>query len=169
MLRTSPGNEAGQTLGESRLTGPSVMIESLMIRGRPPRTAVVALLQAQGLPVSDITDEHLQHFFFMGSDGSPTGLVGIEIYGTDGLLRSLVVAENARTRGVGSALIQHVEDYATSRRVSALYLLTTTAESFFDRRGYRRVDRTQAPPAIRSTPEFASLCPASSAFMIKRL
>ncbi|MGC2032276.1 MAG: arsenic resistance N-acetyltransferase ArsN2 [Steroidobacteraceae bacterium] len=145
------------------------MVESLMIRGRPPRAAAVALLQAQGLPVSDITDEHLEHFFFMGSDGAPTGLVGIEIYGTDALLRSLVVTENARTQGIGSALVQHAEDYATSRRVSALYLLTTTAEDFFERRDYRRIDRTQAPPAIQSTAEFARLCPASSAFMMKRL
>jgi amino-acid N-acetyltransferase len=145
------------------------MIESLLIRGRPPRAAAVALLQAQGLLVSDITDEHLEHFFFMGSDGSPTGLVGIEIYGIDALLRSLAVAENARTQGIGSALVQHAEDYATSRRVRAMYLLTTTAESFFEQRDYRRVDRTQAPPAIQSTPEFASLCPASSAFMMKRL
>jgi amino-acid N-acetyltransferase len=50
-----------------------------------------------------------------------------------------------------------------------MYLLTMTAEGFFERRGYRRVDRTQAPLAIKSTPEFASLCPASSAFMIKQL
>ena len=145
------------------------MIESLMIRGRPPRSAAVALLQAQGLPVSDIIDEHLEHFFFTGSDGSPTGLVGVEIYGTDALLRSLVVAENARTQGIGSALVLHAEDYATSRRVSAMYLLTTTAERFFERRNYRRIDRTQAPPAIQSTAEFASLCPASSAFMMKQL
>jgi amino-acid N-acetyltransferase len=145
------------------------MIESLMIRGRPPRSTAVALLQAQGLPISDITDEHLEHFFFMGSDGSPTGLVGVEIYGIDALLRSLVVAENARTQGVGSALVQHAEHYATSHQVNAMYLLTTTAESFFQRRGYRRVDRTQAPPAIQCTAEFASLCPASSAFMIKRI
>jgi amino-acid N-acetyltransferase len=145
------------------------MIESLMIRGRPPRSAAVALLQAQGLPVSDITDDHLEHSFFLGSNGTPTGLVGIEICGTDALLRSLIVAENARTQGIGSALVQHAEDYATSRRVRAIYLLTTTAESFFVRRDYRRVDRTQAPPAIQSTPEFASLCPASSVFMMKRL
>jgi amino-acid N-acetyltransferase len=50
-----------------------------------------------------------------------------------------------------------------------MYLLTTTAETFFERRGYRRVDRTEAPQAIQTTVEFASLCPASSAFMIKRL
>jgi amino-acid N-acetyltransferase len=50
-----------------------------------------------------------------------------------------------------------------------MFLLTTTAETFFERRGYRRVDRSQAPLAIQSTSEFASLCPASSAFMIKQL
>jgi arsenate reductase (thioredoxin) len=146
-----------------------VMPAELMIRGRPRRSTAVALLRAQGLPASDITDEHLEHFFFSGSDESPTGLVGVEIYGTDALLRSLVVAESTRSRGVGAALVQYVEDYAASRRVGALYLLTTTAESFFERRGYRRVDRAQAPRSIQSTLEFSSLCPASSAFMIKQL
>jgi amino-acid N-acetyltransferase len=145
------------------------MAESLLIRGRPPRSTAVELLLGQKLPVSDITDGHLEHFFFTGSDSSPTGLVGVEFYGADALLRSLVVAETARTLGIGSALVQHAEDYAATRRVSAMYLLTTTAEAFFSRRGYRRIDRARAPPAIQSTPEFAGLCPASSAFMIKEL
>ncbi len=145
------------------------MIEPYPICGRPLRSTAVALLQAQGLPISDITDEHLEHFFFIGSDGSPTGLVGVEMYGTEALLRSLVVAENARTRGVGSALVRHAEEYASSHRVDAMYLLTTTAEQFFERLGYESIDRSLAPPAIESTREFASLCPASSAFMTKQL
>lgn len=145
------------------------MTDPQLIRGRPLRSTAVALLQAQGLPVSDITDEHLEHFFFIGSDGSPTGLVGVEMYGTEALLRSLVVAENARTRGVGAALVQHAEEYASSRRVGAMYLLTTTAEKFFERLGYERIDRSRAPTSIERTREFASICPASSAFMTKRL
>jgi amino-acid N-acetyltransferase len=145
------------------------MPEPLMIRGRPPRSTAVALLQAQGLPVSDITDEHLEHFFFLGSDGSPTGLVGLEIYGSDALLRSLVVGENARGRGLGSALTNHAEQYAASKSVRSIYLLTATAETFFRRLGYERIDRSQAPPSIERTREFASLCPASSAFMVKSL
>jgi amino-acid N-acetyltransferase len=145
------------------------MTEPLMIRGRPPRSTAVALLQAQGLPVSDITDEHLEHFFFVGSDGSPSGLIGLEIYGADALLRSLVVGENARTKGLGSALVEHAEQYASSMSVRAIYLLTTTAEAFFKRLGYERIDRSQAPPSIERTREFASLCPASSAFMVKSL
>ena len=140
-----------------------------MVRGRPPRSTAVALLQAQGLPISDITDEHLEHFFFVGSDGSPTGLVGIELYGADALLRSLVVGENARSNGLGSTLVEHAERYAATNRVRSIYLLTTTAEMFFKRLGYERIDRSLAPPSIKKTREFASLCPASSAFMMRTL
>jgi len=140
-----------------------------MIRERPPQSSVVALLEAEGLPASDLTEAHLQHFFFTGTDGTPSALVGLEIYGRDALLRSLVVSATARTQGLGSALVLHAEQYAAAHEVRALYLLTTTAESFFEHRGYRRIERANAPSAIQSTREFASLCPASSAFMIKRL
>jgi amino-acid N-acetyltransferase len=140
-----------------------------MIRERPPQSGVVALLEVEGLPVSDLTESHLEHFFFTGSDGAPSAIVGLEIYGPDALLRSLVVASAARTQGVGTALVRHAEGYAAAHRVRALYLLTDTAEGYFEHRGYRCIDRTQAPPAIQSTREFASLCPANSAFMLKRL
>jgi amino-acid N-acetyltransferase len=140
-----------------------------MIRGRPPRSTATALLQSQGLPVSDITDEHLEHFFFVGSDGSPIGLVGLELHGTDALLRSLVVGENSRSNGLGSALVEHAEQYAATKGVRSIYLMTTTAELFFKRLGYQRIDRSEGAPSIKETSEFASLCPASSAFMIKQL
>ena len=145
------------------------MPEPPMIRERPPHSGAVALLEAEGLPACDLTESHLEHFFFTGTDGAPSALVGLVIHGEDGLLRSLVVSSGARTQGLGAALVRHAEEYAASRQVRALYLLTTTAESYFEHRGYRRLERAQAPPAIQSTREFASLCPASSAFMIKRL
>jgi amino-acid N-acetyltransferase len=145
------------------------MAESPMIRERPPRSGVVSLLEAAGLPASDLTEAHLQHFFFTGTEVAPSALVGLELYGQDALLRSLVVNAVARTQGLGSALVRHAEGFAAAHEVRALYLLTTTAESYFERRGYRRVDRSDAPPSIRSTREFAGLCPASSALMIKRL
>jgi amino-acid N-acetyltransferase len=145
------------------------MSQRFMIRGRPPRSGAVALLQAQGLPASDITDEHLEHFFFAGPDGSPTGLVGLELHGSNALLRSLAVGDNSRRKGLGSTLVEHAEQYATSKNVRSIYLLTTTAEAFFKRLGYERIERSQAPPSIERTREFAGLCPASSAFMMKSL
>jgi amino-acid N-acetyltransferase len=145
------------------------MPDVLQIRERPPHLSVLALLEAEGLPASDLTVSHLENFFFIGTDGAPSALVGLEIYGEAALLRSLVVSAAARTRGFGSALVLHAEEYAAAHRVRAIYLLTTTAGSYFEHRGYRRIDRAEAPSAIKSTREFANLCPSSSAFMIKRL
>jgi amino-acid N-acetyltransferase len=145
------------------------MAELLLIRRRPSILAASALLKAQGLPASDITDEHLENFFYIGSDDSPIGLIGLELYGADCLLRSLVVGENDRSRGFGSRLIQHAEQCAASKSVRSIYLLTTTAEAFFKRLGYARIERSRAPLSIERTREFASLCPASSAFMAKPL
>ena len=152
-----------------KLPKESPLAEPLMIRGRPPRSTAAALLESQGLPVSDITDEHLEHFFFVGSDGSPTGLVGLELYGTDALLRSLVVGENARGNGLGSTLVEHAEQYAASQGVRSIYLLTTTAESFssaWDMSGSIALrHRLRSKKRVSSS----SLCPASSAFMMKTL
>jgi amino-acid N-acetyltransferase len=145
------------------------MHETPLIRARPPRSVAVAFLEAEGLPVSDLTDAHLEHFFYSGNDGCPTALVGLEIHGKDALLRSLVVDANRRTQGLGSALVVHAEHHASSRNVSAIYLLTTTAEKFFERLGYLRIDRENAPQSIQATREFAALCPTSSALMAKRL
>ena len=97
------------------------------------------------------------------------GIVGLELYGASGLLRSLVVSPRHRSQGAGSALVTHAERVAVERGVSALYLLTTTAEAFFRRRGYVAAARELAPDAIRRTSEFAGLCPSTSAFMVKYL
>jgi amino-acid N-acetyltransferase len=139
------------------------------ISGRPGRAAAVALLEAAGLPTEDLADEKLEHFFLAGDRAAPAGLVGLELFGRVALLRSLVVAAAARTTGIGTKLVAHVEAFAASRGVRSIYLLTTTAEAFFAARGYSRVERSTAPGPIRSTREFADLCPSSSAFMVKQL
>jgi amino-acid N-acetyltransferase len=74
-----------------------------------------------------------------------------------------------RSRGIGKQLVSHAENEARALGVSNMYLLTTTAEPFFSSLGYVKADREQAPEGIRATREFSSICPASSAFMVKRL
>jgi amino-acid N-acetyltransferase len=139
------------------------------IRTGPLPQAARDLLAAADLPIADLSDEQLKEFFFCGPGAAPSALVGLEIYGTAALLRSLVVDSSLRSTGLGSALVRRAELHAAERGVRALYLLTTTAEPFFERLGYRRVDRRDAPLSIQSTREFADLCPASSTFMIKPL
>lgn len=140
-----------------------------LITRRPSRTAIVALLDGAGLPTADLLEEQLEHFFFIGPRPSPHGVVGLEIHDGAALLRSLAVSPDHRATGTGSRLVSHAEDYARSTGVKTVYLLTTTAEAFFARRGYRRIERSEAPESIRSTREFSDICPASSAFMMKRL
>lgn len=135
----------------------------------PAPASARGLLAAANLPTSDLTDEQLTKFFYCGAAAAPSALIGIEIHGADALLRSLVVDPTLRSSGIGSALVAHAEAHAAKHDVGTLYLLTTTAEVFFAGRGYRRIDRSAAPAAIRSTKEFAGLCPASSAFMFKRI
>ena len=136
---------------------------------RPARASAVRLLEDARLPAVDLTDELVEDFFCIGSRTSPVGLVGLQSLGENALLRSLVVASGIRSRGAGTALVGTAESHAKSRGVRELYLLTTTAEDFFARRGYARIARDDAPEAIRCTREFADICPAGSAFMRKAL
>ncbi|HEX7116126.1 MAG TPA: arsenic resistance N-acetyltransferase ArsN2 [Steroidobacter sp.] len=139
------------------------------ITARPSLPVAVALLKQAGLPSEDLTEERLEEFFQAGDPTAPLGIVGLELSPPHGLLRSLVVDARARSGGLGSRLLTHAEAHARSRGVRSLYLLTTTAEAFFAARGYARADRSEAPPFIRSSAEFTALCPASAAFMVKRL
>lgn len=134
-----------------------------------PNAAVLGLLAASGLPTDDLDSAASVMLFGTTKGDEPTGVVGLELHGTDALLRSLAVAPRTRGAGTGAALVAHAEREAAARGVATLYLLTTTAEGFFSRLGYQRLDRTEAPAVIAATRQFSGLCPASSAFMAKRL
>lgn len=139
------------------------------IHQTPRRVDVIGLLESAALPTSDLTDDHMKDFFYVGPATAPIGIVGVQFYGADALLRSLVVTSAHRTRGLGQGLVERAEQHARERGAATVYLLTTTAESFFRLRDYVVTPRDRAPAAIRSTPEFAGLCPANSAFLSKRL
>lgn len=127
------------------------------------------LLTFCGLPQEDITTEHLRQFWVIKEKGEILGTVGLEIFGRLALLRSLAVDPRFRGRGLASALTRKAEEIAMSLKMEALFLLTMTAEDFFAKRGYQKIERIAAPPEIQGTAEFKNLCPASSVCMIKRI
>ena len=139
------------------------------IFANPDESAVKQLLSESSLPISDITAQHLQDFFGYGSGPELEGVIGLELFGEVALLRSLAVAASRRNSGLGSRLVAHAERHARDQGVQSLFLLTTTAEKFFLRRGYARIPREDAPAAIKTTSEFSGICPTSSAFMVKYL
>jgi len=133
------------------------------------QSAIKALISESGLIIEDITAEKLRHFLLARKGDEIVGVVGLEIAGKDALLRSLVVRESYRVRGIAVKFTEAVERYALSQAVETLYLLTMTAERFFARQGYARTDRSTAPAAMQATREFQHLCPATAICMRKSI
>jgi amino-acid N-acetyltransferase len=132
------------------------------------RAAIEALLESSGLPVEGV-GEGLDGFWVYVEDGALLGAVGLELYGTAGLLRSTAVAASATRRGIAAALVEHALAYARKRGCQAVYLLTLDAERYFQRFGFTVTGRDDAPKAIGESPEFTTLCPASAVLMRKIL
>ena len=55
------------------------------------RNAIISLLRLEKLPVEDLSVT-LKHFFVATDAGGVIGAIGLELYGSCGLLRSMVVA-----------------------------------------------------------------------------
>lgn len=130
--------------------------------------AIRALLEHNGLPTSDLASARPQ--FVVAYEGENLqGAGGLQIYGTTALLRSVVVVAERRGAGVGQRIVRELERRAREAGVTELVLLTQTAASFFQRQGYRAVERGRVPPAVQMSEEFRSLCPASAICMTKIL
>lgn len=130
---------------------------------------VEALLTEAQLPVSDLSSCRSLNLLGMRESSRLVGVVGVEIYGSVGLLRSLAVEPASRNAGLGVSLVSSAESLAAQQGITDLYLLTTTAARFFARLGYEAIPRSEAPTAIAETAQFSDLCPTSSSFMRKVL
>jgi amino-acid N-acetyltransferase len=125
------------------------------------RPFVEATLEGSDLPVADL-EAAFDCLFVYEVDGERTGVGGVERAGEVGLLRSVAVEESARGGGHGTRLCEELLSRARADGFEELYLLTTTAESFFAEFGFRRTDRESVPAAVRETSEFEDLCPDSA-------
>lgn len=128
-------------------------------------TAIEALLRASSLPL-DGAREHLEHFLVGEQGGKTACAAGMERYGEVALLRSVVVAADARGLGYGERIAQAVLQSAKAAGVRQAVLLTTTAAPYFARRGFSEIPRSAAPEAVQASREFQGACPASATVML---
>lgn len=147
------------------------MTADITIRPAQPAdfSVLCGLLGEAGLPVEDLTHDHIKSFLVASTESGIVGLIGIESFGESGLLRSLVVERSCRGSGLGRKLVDELERAATGRGVAEIWLLTTDADQFFARLGYNVSDRATVPDAIANTPEFVSLCPGDAVLMKKTI
>ena len=129
---------------------------------------LVALLRESSLPLDGFLD-HLATTLVARSDAGVIGIAGLELYADGALLRSVCVAAGSKGSGVGRRLVDAILRMATDRSISALYLLTTTADDYFTRFGFERIERRQVPLSLQSSIEFTSACPSSATVMRKLL
>ena len=97
-----------------------------------------------------------------GADKVVVGVGGIERHGNDGLLRSVAIASQFRQQGYGQLLCRQLIQKAQEEGIQALYLLTTTAEFFFPKLGFKPISRQAVPTLLQQTTEFSTLCPDSA-------
>lgn len=129
--------------------------------------AVAALLEAAALPAPGAEDGPVQ-MRVLREGGEVLACAGFEPYGEGALLRSVAVAESARGRGLGAALVSSLLDELAAAGVREVFLLTLDAEDYFRRFGFERVDRDTLPEAVLSSREFAIHC-CDSATVMRRL
>jgi amino-acid N-acetyltransferase len=128
------------------------------------RSAVEALLAREHLPLDGVA-EHFDTFVIAECGEDMVGAAGLEVYGTFGLVRSVVVAPEVKGQGIGRGLAHQLLAQARARGLEAVYLLTTTAPDFFARLGFERIAREAAPAPLWASAEFQGACPASATVM----
>jgi len=130
------------------------------------RKEITDLLQSQKLPTEDLPIS-LTDFYAAVEEGKLIGLIGMERYGNYGLLRSMVVHPDYRSRQIAATLVNHLEKQAASSGIKALYLLTETADQYFNKKGYDSVIRDEVPEEVKNSTEFSHVCPVSAVVMRK--
>ena len=131
-------------------------------------SAVLSLLRDNGLPQDGVAS-WIENFKVAYAGASLIAVAGYERYAEYALLRSVVVDAEHRNAGVGNDLLQHILDELTEQNVRSVYLLTTTAAAYFQRRGFLPSSRASVPEALLVSEEFTHACPSSAQVMVREL
>jgi N-acetylglutamate synthase-like GNAT family acetyltransferase len=139
---------------------------SITLRDATPADwpTIASLLRVNHLPTEGFR-ESVSAAVVAGDGDDVVGIAGLEIYDDAALLRSVVVRETARGRGLGQQLTRAAMDLAGARHLAQVYLLTTTAQAFFARLGFEIIERSSVPETVQQSVEFKGACPASAIAM----
>jgi len=130
------------------------------------KESVNTLLQ-QGQLLTDDLPSDLSDFVIAKEQAISVGVAGLEHFGSVALLRSVAVDPAYQGRQIGAQLIGRLLERANAKGLEELYLITTSAEHYFERHGFHPVSRQDVPETIQQTQQFSALCP-STAIVMKR-
>ncbi len=125
----------------------------------------VALMTALGLPTEGLDEQFGDGYVVAELGGEAIGLGGMEVYGDAGLLRSVGVTKAFQGTSIGRTIVEDRLGWARGRRLGAVFLLTETAPGFFERLGFKIVDRESFPPEVQASKEYSEVCPDTAVAM----
>jgi amino-acid N-acetyltransferase len=128
--------------------------------------AIVSLLEDCGLPLAGMGAARLW-VADPGEGQHAIGVVGLEIHGEDGLLRSLAVRDYRRGAGIGAALVEQVMAAARTLNLRAVHVLTEDAAEFFQRLGFSEIDRSATPEGLKASAQLQGACPDSARLLVR--
>lgn len=124
---------------------------------------VKILLQENNLPVSDINEKIT--FFAQKENEKIIAVGGMESAGEDAIIRSIAVSDPFKGKGLGNKITSRLINYAREKGKKDIYLLTTTAENYFAKFRFKKIDRNQVPAAVQKSTQYTSVCPVSAVVM----
>ena len=127
------------------------------------------LIELASLPRDGLEAQFPQAYVVAWRNERVVGVAGLELHDRLALLRSVAVDPAACAQGVGRALVADRLNAARRAGVQAVYLLTTTAEAYFERFGFQPASRAEVSAELATTPEFTGACPASAACLALNL
>lgn len=122
------------------------------------------LLTKNKLPTDDLSEPEVT-MFCLHKGKQLIGTIGIEKYDSMGLLRSMAVIDEFKNQGFGGKILMHFLNWCQEEGIKELFLLTTTAERFFEKHGFYKIHRSSVPLEIQKTREFKDICPSSAIVM----
>jgi amino-acid N-acetyltransferase len=133
---------------------------------------IYSLLKLVKLPiegVKEIINNFLLLIRVIDEKEEIVGCIGLEIFKQYALLRSAAIHPDHQGKNYGKQLTLAIVAYAKLVGVQQLFLLTDTAEKFFEKFGFNKIDRTQVPDLVKTSIEFESLCDESATVMTLHL
>lgn len=145
----------------------SPFLRDEQVASTDPRLAKA--LRDAGLPADDLRASPGRYYSYRTLGGTLVGYGGFEVSGENVLLRSVLVKEAARGKGIGRNIVLLLMSRAFDAGARNAWLLTGSAAPFFERLGFAVVARETAPEAVRTSPQAMSLCPASAPLLTRRI
>jgi amino-acid N-acetyltransferase len=142
------------------------MADSVVITAATERDIplIKALLVSSDLPTQGV-DEHWRTFIVARDGDRLVACGGAEAYQFAALIRSIAVEPEYRSQGLGRKIVRQLLDRLASRGLREFYLLTTTAEAYFKKRGFKTIDRDEVHPQLLDSREFQDACPSTATCM----